>query len=44
MRSLVIPGSHNAGSYKLEDDLDPVQGWVVCQDENVMSQLLYGVR
>lgn len=44
LRSLVIPGAHNAGSYSLRDKDDVVSSWVVCQDEDVLSQLLYGIR
>ncbi|XP_063873407.1 uncharacterized protein LOC135107458 isoform X2 [Scylla paramamosain] len=44
LRSLVLPGTHNAGSYSLADDNDVVASWVVCQDEDILSQLLYGNR
>ncbi|XP_066972494.1 uncharacterized protein [Macrobrachium rosenbergii] len=44
LRSLVIPGSHNSGSYSLKDEDDVVSAWVVCQDESIISQLLYGIR
>ncbi|KAK7068797.1 hypothetical protein SK128_002971, partial [Halocaridina rubra] len=44
LRSLVIPGTHNSGSYSLNDEDDVVSAWVVCQDEDVISQLLYGIR
>lgn len=44
LRSLVLPGTHNAGSYTLADDNDVVAAWVVCQDEDIISQLLYGNR
>nr|XP_045595248.1 uncharacterized protein LOC123756209 [Procambarus clarkii] len=44
LRSLVLPGTHNAGSYSLRDSEDVVSAWVVCQDEDIVSQLLYGNR
>ncbi|KAK8738177.1 hypothetical protein OTU49_004085, partial [Cherax quadricarinatus] len=44
LRSLVLPGTHNAGSYSLKDQDDVVSAWVVCQDEDIISQLLYGNR
>ncbi|KAG7160235.1 PI-PLC X domain-containing protein 1-like 1 [Homarus americanus] len=44
LRSLVLPGTHNAGSYSLKDRGDVVSAWVVCQDEDIISQLLYGNR
>ncbi|XP_068234926.1 uncharacterized protein [Palaemon carinicauda] len=44
LRSLVIPGSHNSGSFSLKDEDDVVSAWVVCQDENIISQLLFGIR
>lgn len=44
LRSLVLPGTHNSGSYSLADDNDVVAAWVVCQDEDIISQLLYGNR
>lgn len=44
LRSLMLPGTHNAGSYSVKDTDDVVTAWVVCQDEDIISQLLYGIR
>ncbi|CAL4076533.1 unnamed protein product [Meganyctiphanes norvegica] len=44
VRSLILPGMHNAGSYDLAEHTDAVTNWVICQDEDVLSQLLYGGR
>lgn len=44
LKSLVIPGTHNSGSYSLEDQENLVNLMVVCQDEDILSQLLYGNR
>lgn len=40
----MLPGTHNAGSYSVKDTDDVVTAWVVCQDEDIISQLLYGIR
>ncbi|XP_076056721.1 uncharacterized protein LOC143034490 [Oratosquilla oratoria] len=44
LRELVLPGVHNAGAYTTGNTMDAVQAWVVCQDEPVLTQLLYGNR
>ena len=44
LRMLTIPGTHNSGSYLANDTSSPVANWVVCQDEDVLTQLLYGIR
>ncbi|XP_018020219.1 uncharacterized protein LOC108676615 [Hyalella azteca] len=44
LEDLAILGSHNAGSLTANDSYDAVANWVVCQDETILDQLLYGVR
>ena len=44
LASLVIPGTHNSGSFLLNDSYSAVANWVVCQDEDILSQLLNGIR
>ena len=44
LQQLVIPGTHDSGSYLANDTNSPVANWVVCQDEDVLTQLLYGIR
>jgi len=29
---------------KIVDEFNQIENWVVCQDESVLDQLLYGVR
>ncbi|KAF2360490.1 PLC-like phosphodiesterase TIM beta/alpha-barrel domain [Trinorchestia longiramus] len=44
LEDLALLGSHNAGSLKMTDSFDTFEAWVVCQDETILDQLLYGVR
>ena len=48
IKSLVIPGTHNSGSYSIgyESGLISRIGnlYTLCQDENIYSQLVYGNR
>lgn len=46
LNELAIPGTHNAGSYKVYDPPDEsfVTWYRDCQEEDVYTQLLYGIR
>ncbi|OXA57642.1 PI-PLC X domain-containing protein 3 [Folsomia candida] len=45
LHSLMIPGTHNSGSWKeFEGETDVFQRYLVNQDESVYSQLVYGIR
>ncbi|XP_020709537.2 PI-PLC X domain-containing protein 1-like [Athalia rosae] len=46
-RDIFLPGSHNSGSYVITEDPTAetlVAKYVICQDESVLAQLIYGVR
>lgn len=47
IKDIMIPGSHNAGSYEIGYSLDTrsiIKKYVICHDENVFNQLAYGIR
>lgn len=47
IKDIMIPGSHNAGSYEIGYSLDTrsiIKKYVICHDESVFNQLAYGIR
>lgn len=44
LTSLVLPGSHNSGTFKTKDRLGPVGRFVRCQEHSFFRQLMSGVR
>ncbi|XP_054167803.1 PI-PLC X domain-containing protein 1-like [Oppia nitens] len=46
LTALVIPGTHDSGSYEKYDPKtkDVLKGFVITQDESLYNQLVYGIR
>jgi len=44
LTSLILPGSHNSGSFITKDPLGPVGRFVQCQEHSFYRQLMSGVR
>ena len=44
LTSLILPGSHNSGSFKTKDRLGPVGRFVRCQEHSFYRQLMTGAR
>ena len=44
MRDLAIPGTHQSGTFKAFSKFDYLNRYRDCQEENVFTQLLYGIR
>ena len=47
IKDIMIPGSHNAGSYEIgyrPDARSLMKKYVMCHDESVFNQLAYGIR
>ncbi|XP_046486843.1 uncharacterized protein [Neodiprion pinetum] len=46
-RDLFLPGTHNSGSYSIVEEPTSeniVSKYIICQDEDILAQLIYGVR
>lgn len=44
LSNMVIPGTHNAAAYRVEQSFSQVKSYVICQEENIFNQLAYGIR
>lgn len=47
LKDIFIPGTHNAGSYEVgykESSARLLRKYIICQDESIFNQLVYGNR
>lgn len=47
MNEIMLPGTHNAGSYQVGYVAGTgarLNKYVICQDESIFNQLVYGIR